>query len=648
MTQNIQNPSMNGVIDYTQFYSIRKTLHSKGYFIHPIKTGEKRPLTKGWQETQCKPHLLSQPTMVGLGMGHQNLWALDVDSKNWPNGKDDLNQQILTFIKSEYSRSQYVYQYSQSGGLHIIFKIEDADWSKLGNAKFAKTASGDDILESRGYKGQIVIYDEAAIWSQLDRLQSIGMADLSKLIAFAETFHYEQPTFHSNSHDQSRWIDKGNNRWIGLHYLESCGWKIVKEEEDKYLVQRPNGNNPHHGTVWKDSGNVHLFSAGNTGLEENKNHSPYDIQQRFVLTSQPEEKSKPKKPAYEFAQMNDYLKATLSLPKLTYMMDGYICLGQLTFLFGPEKVGKTPIAMEIALNMAKGEKHFGHFKNDAGPVPTLYLDNELQARNLRKRFSSDEEQLNLHRFPDNFYRLQPDKAVTGLMSDKEIMDATLEAIENARITSNIQFVVIDNMAPLIEDEEKATNAKKFISQLIAYADKTDVGILVIQHVTKQYESQILRTSAMRGSGRLKDMAAGLIGVNINSHTGQRYLKFFPSRNVEVAENKVMKFKTVKPESLIMVEPEGWEQEEVIIQERGEDDGIEELFNLDHVEIGSAFIRLQREGLKADDIASQLGCSRQHLYDCKKVFEKWEKQNIDNKALRDKALTLSPIPSDFDL
>ena len=346
--------------------------------------------------------------------------------------------------------------------------------------------------------------------------------------------------------------------------------------------------------------------------------------------------------------MNDYLKATLSLPKLTYMMDGYICLGQLTFLFGPEKVGKTPIAMEIALNMAKGEKHFGHFKNDAGPVPTLYLDNELQARNLRKRFSSDEEQLNLHRFPDNFYRLQPDKAVTGLMSDKEIMDATLEAIENARITSNIQFVVIDNMAPLIEDEEKATNAKKFISQLIAYADKTDVGILVIQHVTKQYESQILRTSAMRGSGRLKDMAAGLIGVNINSHTGQRYLKFFPSRNVEVAENKVMKFKTVKPETLIVVENEGWEQEEVIIQERGEDDGIEELFNLDHVEIGSAFIRLQREGLKADDIASQLGCSRQHLYDCKKVFEKWEKQNIDNKALRDKALTLSPIPSDFDL
>jgi len=87
---------------------------------------------------------------------------------------------------------------------------------------------------------------------------------------------------------------------------------------------------------------------------------------------------------------------------------------------------------------------------------------------------------------------------------------------------------------------------------------------------------------------------------------------------------------------------------MIIQERGEDDGIEELFNLDHVEIGSAFIRLQREGLKADDIASQLGCSRQHLYDCKKVFEKWEKQNIDNKALRDKALTLSPIPSDFDL
>ena len=171
-------------------------------------------------------------------------------------------------------------------------------------------------------------------------------------------------------------------------------------------------------------------------------------------------KTKPSKPAYEFAQMNDYLQATLSLPKLTYMMDGYICLGQLTFLFGPEKVGKTPIAMEMALNMAKGEKHFGHFRNDAGPVPTLYLDNELQARNLRKRFSSDEEQLMLHKFPDNFYRLQPDKAVTGLMSDKEIMDATLEAIEDARINSNIQKLqgsyAVKDMQDLINTLESGT------------------------------------------------------------------------------------------------------------------------------------------------------------------------------------------------
>jgi KaiC/GvpD/RAD55 family RecA-like ATPase len=469
------------------------------------------------------------------------------------------------------------------------------------------------------------------------------MADLSKLISFAQTFHFERTNLHSDSHDHSRWIDKGENRWIALEYLKSYGWEVVNEESDKFLVKRPNSTNPHSGTCWKETGAIWLWSSGATGLDEQRSYSPWDIYQ-MNKPIKAELKTKPKN-AYEFSQMNDYLEATLSLPKLTYMMDGYICLGQLTFLFGPEKVGKTPIAMEMALNMAKGEKHFGHFRNDAGPVPTLYLDNELQARNLRKRFSSDEEQLMLHKFPDNFYRLQPDKAITGLMSDKEIMDATLEAIEDARINSNIQFVVIDNMAPLIEDEEKATNAKKFISQLIAYADKTDVGILVIQHVTKQYESQILRTSAMRGSGRLKDMAAGLIGVNVNGHTGQRYLKFFPSRNVEEAESQVLKFKTVKPESLIVIETQGWEQEEVIIQERGEGELLDEIFNLEHVDIGSAFIRLKRDGHKADDIAEQLGCSRQHLYDCKKVYEKWEKQNIDNKAIRDKVLSLSPIPGD---
>ena len=97
--------------------------------------------------------------------------------------------------------------------------------------------------------------------------------------------------------------------------------------------------------------------------------------------------------------------------------------------------------------------------------------------------------------------------------------------------------------------------------------------------------------------------------------------------------------------MIVIETQGWEQEEVIIQERGEGELLDEIFNLEHVDIGSAFIRLKRDGHKADDIAEQLGCSRQHLYDCKKVYEKWEKQNIDNKAIRDKVLSLSPIPGD---
>ena len=351
MTHNIENPQKNGVTNYAQFYSIRENLHSKGYFIHPIKHGEKRPLTSGWQTTQCAADLVKRPLMVGLGMGHKNLWALDVDSKNWPNGKNDLNRQILDFVKSHFALNQYVYQYSQSGGLHFIFKIENANWSKLGNAKYAKTADGNDLLESRGQGGQIVIYDESGIWSQLDNVKAIGLAELSQLIEFSKTFDFQKPLH--ESHDHSRWIDKGENRWIALEYLKSFGWEVVNEESDKFLVKRPNSTNPHSGTCWKETGAIWLWSSGTTGLDEQRSYSPWDIYQ-MNKPIKVELKTKPSKPAYEFAQMNDYLQATLSLPKLTYMMDGYICLGQLTFLFGPEKVGKTPIAMEIALNMAKG------------------------------------------------------------------------------------------------------------------------------------------------------------------------------------------------------------------------------------------------------------------------------------------------------
>ena len=52
----------------------------------------------------------------------------------------------------------------------------------------------------------------------------------------------------------------------------------------------------------------------------------------------------------------------------------------------------------------------------------------------------------------------------------------MQLLRRLKTHVSLQIFVCGNRqyGSLIEDEEKATNAKKFISQLIAYADKTDV------------------------------------------------------------------------------------------------------------------------------------------------------------------------------
>ena len=535
MTQNIQNPSMNGVIDYTQFYPIRENLHSKGYFIHPIKHGEKRPLTSGWQTIQCKSELLKQPLMVGLGMGHQNLWALDVDSKNWPNGTKDLNNQILEFVKSQFSLTSFVYQYSQSGGLHIIFKIEDADWSKLGNAKFAKTASGDDLLESRGKGGQIVIYDESGVWSQLDRLESIGMADLSKLISFAQTFHFEQPKSNLNSHDNSRWIDKGENRWIALEYLKSFGWEVVKEESDKFLVKRPNSTNPHSGTCWKETGAIWLWSSGTTGLDEQRSYSPWDIyQMNKPIETEPTERkqSLSKKPTRVLRAFSpsEFMEVEMNKPPLELIGD-CIPMSGLTVLYGLTKTGKSILAYQMMNDLARGNDLFGGFlRNEFGPKKVVYYDNENPRGVISKRYSNEGD-LSTFYFKDVEHNVSlvldciedmiepPEK----FPSSDELLDQAIEIVTE-KINEGFEVIIVDNMMRLVTGNNKESDVmSKIMYKFKSLSETYRVAVILVTHTNKEYKTTRLTPYHISGSAMTANLASTFIALNRNEFETKYWL-----------------------------------------------------------------------------------------------------------------------------
>ena len=359
--------------------SPRELAFRAGYWLIPLRDGDSKiPSIKAWntQRAQNLTSIISSEN-IGLVTGKNNIWALDVDSKHAPNLKE-YNDFVSTHIKSQFAPNEYIVQETNSGGLHYIFKLDDftneKDWN---NKAFAKSSEKKVLLESRGIGGYIKVYDES-VFSSLVTIVAVESKRVQKLMNWARSLSQEvnkteikqTSTFTPDANPFELFNER--NKDYCLRHLESLGYTRVGENSIGIQMKRPGDTQSESsGIIFHDTGKLQMFSTS-TPFDTETAYSPFDmfmfannvskseavhlaIEKGLIedpnlealfdggsksVYTETTHKKEHKKPAYEFAQMNDYLQATLSLPKLTYMMDGYICLGQLTFLFGPEKVGE--------------------------------------------------------------------------------------------------------------------------------------------------------------------------------------------------------------------------------------------------------------------------------------------------------------------
>ena len=226
---------------------------------------------------------------------------------------------------------------------------------------------------------------------------------------------------------------------------------------------------------------------------------------------------------YEIISLKDRITRAKNLPPIKELVGSLIAEEELTIIFGRSGAGKTALAMQIGIAVARGKKLFSFLENEAGPLKVLYYDAEMQDRQLLNRLPSSEFLL-----PDNFDFMQANPNY-----DKKadpIIDQLIEVL-GKKEPYNYQFVIIDNLHTLGERLEESGNSRELMMNLKKLVINKKITLVVIAHTPNIPETCKIESSMMQGSEVLKVFLDQQIAVG-NSILSEdtKYIKVLKSRN----------------------------------------------------------------------------------------------------------------------
>lgn len=215
------------------------------------------------------------------------------------------------------------------------------------------------------------------------------------------------------------------------------------------------------------------------------------------------------------------------IPPLQFVVDGLLPEG-LALLIAPPKYGKSWMAMQLCMAVARGSSFLG-FPVEAGAV--LYLALEDSARRLKER---QERFLNGDVAPKNLY----------MCTEAATVGNGLEAQLEGAIThiQGLKLIVIDVLAKVRSSSGKPVNAYysdyQDMAPLKAIADKHHVCILVLHHYRKsQDDSDFLNNAS--GSNGIVGSADAIIGINKPTRDSESATLQVTGRDIEMQSIPIM-------------------------------------------------------------------------------------------------------------
>lgn len=247
----------------------------------------------------------------------------------------------------------------------------------------------------------------------------------------------------------------------------------------------------------------------------------------------PERKPEEKKSPFITRSLGKTLTDARNEPPQKKLIGGLISEGEQVILFGDTNTGKSLLAMQFAIAVAKGEdlvfknaENEIRLVNECAPKNVLYLDLEHSDKQLEQRIDLDNLDLQAR---ENIFLAKLDIGEI-LEGDKPEDTFTLIKEEAERIES--KFIVIDNISAISGDLEKSENAKKFLSPLWKLCRYNNYTVLILAHTPKLPDNKTaLNLNKMAGSKKLPALVDSVIGIaeQQTNEDGYTYIKQLKSK-----------------------------------------------------------------------------------------------------------------------
>lgn len=194
-------------------------------------------------------------------------------------------------------------------------------------------------------------------------------------------------------------------------------------------------------------------------------------------------------------QKNDYnykildIRSFLNyeLPSISYLFDGFIKHPSSSMIYAEAGVGKTFVALSLALALVSGSDILGY--SVSKPRKVLYIDGEMSAIEMQERLEKLIKGMNcnLEKIQENFY-LYP----YGIQDDTVSLDLGKENTRNyieINYLENIEVLIIDNLSSLVQLKENENDEWKNFNNWCAHLRKKGISVITIHHVNKQGDSR---------------------------------------------------------------------------------------------------------------------------------------------------------------
>jgi len=161
---------------------------------------------------------------------------------------------------------------------------------------------------------------------------------------------------------------------------------------------------------------------------------------------------------------NECIETASRAFQLRSLFDDFWSEGELALLYGASGAGKSILAVQIAVAIARGRALPG-FEMPAHRMKVLYADLDMSEKQFRPRCIDGE---NKHEFPTTFFRDRPPS-----------LDKLTDWVREMIVSGGFRVVIIDSLASLKLSADGVRETLPVMRGLKKIVDELDVSILVV-------------------------------------------------------------------------------------------------------------------------------------------------------------------------